>query len=530
MDNTRPSSHIPHKHSFEVPELFHYSVTNDVLPQQFVPVLDEYLSSLAENLRLLEDGELEPDGLPSSVKEKAALLGAIGAYTRIKAPVRRIPAEILGAIFSYAVGSPPDDSFINMCRLRGVCRSWRHAALTTPGLWTRLHIDLDKWRCSGPAGEDLQTRIKRHLAPWLAILTRTLPYHLKITSIETYSPTTHPPLRLELVRYLLCATPRPSSVTLGCSAALVGALSLSGPCTSLERLTILAQTFRSEMGRLQMMFPNLQTLRIRRCIDLQAPNQLFTHSTLRTLHLAETKPQPGSFARLIQGLPSLTELRVTTSLVHYPEDNPVDVCPPYSHRALETLILSGEELLFTLCRYISFPFLRFMGVNGSGVRVSGGLLAGESIPRILATTSSRDFTLSLRGHFDQRLVERLVRSLPPNSNLHLLIDGIAAQHHISSWSLIPIDHEHIRAIYCQGACGKLSWLRKETRQRSQLAVIYVPLHAMDSETIQHRKQQLLTLGYGLQLCPDESLDALVGRLPPEASESSDRWWRFDVED
>ncbi|KAH6912379.1 hypothetical protein BKA70DRAFT_1267353 [Coprinopsis sp. MPI-PUGE-AT-0042] len=501
MDPEIPSPHILNLHSTlaEPPGLHHYIHTNDVLPEQLVPVLDQYLTRVSERLDWLENDNLEPEGLSSTINERTALISAVGAYTRIKASVRRVPIEVWGTIFWYAVWDPYD-KFVDVCRLRGVCRSWRHAALTTPGLWTHLTIDLNKWYCSGPPHERSQTRIERRLAPWLAILTRTPPYHLKLTSVDHYFPTATSP-HLQMVHHLLSATPTPGTLTLGSGTALIGALSVSTACASVEKLTISASTKGCQMDHLEKVFPHLRTLCTCRCIDPTAPNQLFPHASLRTLCLASSNPQPGTLARLIQGLPALQELRMATSLVRHPEDNPVDVCPLYTHRALKTLILSGEELLFTACRYICFPSLRFMGIYGSGVRVNDALVAGQIIPRILATKSSRDFTVSLRSHFYQPFLAKIVRSLPPNSNLHLAIDGISSQD-VSGWSLIPVEPPSIRAIYCQGKSGSLRWLREETRQRSKPAVIYVPEGAMVLKTIEQRRQQLLSIGYNLQLCSD----------------------------
>ncbi|KAH6912397.1 hypothetical protein BKA70DRAFT_1098750, partial [Coprinopsis sp. MPI-PUGE-AT-0042] len=61
---------------------------------------------------------------------------------RIKHPVRVLPPEVLGHIFAFAVGDPPFNRFIDVARLRAVCSSWRGVALTTPGLWTSLTVNV----------------------------------------------------------------------------------------------------------------------------------------------------------------------------------------------------------------------------------------------------------------------------------------------------------------------------------------------------------------------------------------------------
>ncbi|KAJ3548140.1 hypothetical protein NMY22_g1377 [Coprinellus aureogranulatus] len=57
-------------------------------------------------------------------------------YEPIFAPVRRVPVEVLGEIFSY-LGS--QDSLTKICR---VCKTWQAAAHGTPRLWQDTVIDL----------------------------------------------------------------------------------------------------------------------------------------------------------------------------------------------------------------------------------------------------------------------------------------------------------------------------------------------------------------------------------------------------
>ncbi|KAJ7757576.1 hypothetical protein B0H16DRAFT_1314453 [Mycena metata] len=68
-------------------------------------------------------------------------------------PVLTLPPEILSNIFMECLHTPPalEDSQkygpnLNLAPLLPlqVCRTWREIALSTPGLWDSLHVDLDR--------------------------------------------------------------------------------------------------------------------------------------------------------------------------------------------------------------------------------------------------------------------------------------------------------------------------------------------------------------------------------------------------
>ncbi|TEB40172.1 hypothetical protein FA13DRAFT_58162 [Coprinellus micaceus] len=63
-------------------------------------------------------------------------------YKPILAPIRLLPREILGEIFSYVVSQ---SCLIDIC---GVCKTWRDAAYVTLSLWQHTAVNLDRWSSS----------------------------------------------------------------------------------------------------------------------------------------------------------------------------------------------------------------------------------------------------------------------------------------------------------------------------------------------------------------------------------------------
>ncbi|KAJ7465915.1 hypothetical protein FB451DRAFT_1041076, partial [Mycena latifolia] len=113
-------------------------------------------------------------------RRRAALLQSLNAHKSIISPIRRLPPEILGEIFSFSVYATY--YFGDISEVSGplanqapwvfthVCRRWAAVALGTPMLWTMIFLDLDRL---GERGAVSMTKL------WLA-RSRNLPLTLKI--------------------------------------------------------------------------------------------------------------------------------------------------------------------------------------------------------------------------------------------------------------------------------------------------------------------------------------------------------------
>ncbi|KAJ6491036.1 hypothetical protein C8R45DRAFT_901342 [Mycena sanguinolenta] len=96
-------------------------------------LLDQEISRVKGRLRELE-------------KEHTALSESHAQNMSILSPLRRVPTEILGEIFSWTLPlSLSHQSVVDVenCPwvLTHVCRRWRAVALSTPSLWSLIIVD-----------------------------------------------------------------------------------------------------------------------------------------------------------------------------------------------------------------------------------------------------------------------------------------------------------------------------------------------------------------------------------------------------
>ncbi|KAK1227656.1 hypothetical protein PQX77_009331 [Marasmius sp. AFHP31] len=114
-------------HSNYVPSVKELEELRDLIsePKERIKQLDEKIHRL----------QVERDELQQFVDDHSAL----------RAPFRRLPADIWGEIFVYCL--PTNKLNVALCAakehpllLTTICRAWREVALNTPRLWSALHI------------------------------------------------------------------------------------------------------------------------------------------------------------------------------------------------------------------------------------------------------------------------------------------------------------------------------------------------------------------------------------------------------
>ena len=93
------------------------------------------------------DVEIEQiEGILNSLKRKRAYIQeSIDDFNTILAPVRRLPMDVLGAIFSHCLAThrnPVMSASEAPILLTQICRDWRSIAFSIPRLWSRLHIPI----------------------------------------------------------------------------------------------------------------------------------------------------------------------------------------------------------------------------------------------------------------------------------------------------------------------------------------------------------------------------------------------------
>ncbi|KAJ7111848.1 hypothetical protein C8R44DRAFT_711441 [Mycena epipterygia] len=76
-------------------------------------------------------------------RKRDALDAFIGAHLAVVSPARRLPEDVVRDIFVACLPShrnpimAPDESPMLLCQ---ICSAWRNVALSTPRLWTSVHI------------------------------------------------------------------------------------------------------------------------------------------------------------------------------------------------------------------------------------------------------------------------------------------------------------------------------------------------------------------------------------------------------
>ena len=162
---------------------------------------------------LIIDAEIEKiEGILDSLKQKRAhiqIQGSVDDFNIILAPVRRLPPDVLGAIFCHCLATHRNPIMIASeapILLTQICRDWRSIALSTPQLWSRLYIPaLPVTRV--PEGERRMEALTEEVQRWLRLSD---PYPLAITLPAT--GLSHPPLLDSIIQ----SSRRWQQLELGC--------------------------------------------------------------------------------------------------------------------------------------------------------------------------------------------------------------------------------------------------------------------------------------------------------------------------
>ncbi|KAH6883689.1 hypothetical protein BKA70DRAFT_1341880 [Coprinopsis sp. MPI-PUGE-AT-0042] len=515
------------------PSLKHYLSTNDVLLPDDSLALNGYLGQLTAHIEYL-DSNIARLQIVDNAKnsERDRLQGEYDLCVKTKSPIRKIPPEILGIIFAFAVNTSSCNRFTDVATLRGVCSSWRQAALSTPGILDELIIYLDKWCPSEIQGLDewmLHRQFEEELKPWLAIVRRTPAYHLTLALSKLRDPFSNAAEnpQAQLARYLLSAIPQPGAITVRSTLGMFGVMLLasSGLTCSARKLTVQGG-WKVDLQALGPAFPSLEALEVGIPLSLNTIPP-FCHPSLTTLQLSGLSGQGIYLRRLIQELPCLRELKLSSRDYMNTED--VDTTSTaFTHHCLETLFIDGEDFLLFL-HHISFPSLRFIELYGHYLTEYDHEMLGSSTgTRIFSTSSADSLLVSIRGDFHRPFLTRLIQSLPPHSNLLVDIDeddedGLRA--------IVPIASDNIEAIFCGRDTVDLSWVsiaEPARKQSSRSLKIYLPTGFGGWEKGYSRQEELRSRGFELEPVANEAAGLMLRSLAPVFSKHSASWWKCEV--
>lgn len=166
-------------------EISHYTRRNDPMPKHLKPLvslkLDQLHNVISKNARETEHLDRK---LCDITAQMEALRHQLFAFSHVrasmktsweqlveqqtalqccKAPIRRIPTEIIAEVIFFATrwqdGTMGRDERLTFMSVRSVCKLWRETSFSTPSLWRDLHI------ADSSLGHNPET-ISRRLSSW----------------------------------------------------------------------------------------------------------------------------------------------------------------------------------------------------------------------------------------------------------------------------------------------------------------------------------------------------------------------------
>ncbi|KAH6866032.1 hypothetical protein BKA70DRAFT_1415463 [Coprinopsis sp. MPI-PUGE-AT-0042] len=338
---TRPSASMDAD-----PRLLPFLTSNHALPDQLLPALNGYLDHLARCIQACDHDMNRPIG--GDVKLKR-LQDEHDEFSSLKAPIRRVPGEILAGIIHWAIGGP--GYFINaveretFLRLRQVSTLWRSTAFSTPFLWRYLRLEVETRPDEDPYPEMLA--FGRLIARWFGRAGHEAKVHLafggRIHSNSYRVDWMGVVWGLEERSYRLTAV-----LLWGNGFAGVGEQQLQMPHVANVSIPSGATSL------LQIRFAGLESLELTGSGGVFPFLKPFQHSNLRSLFLSHLHLGAHDIVMTIKELPRLTELIIHTIIAFKPAG---DAIQETIHSSIERLICT-QTVLFHWPK-IQLPSLKF---------------------------------------------------------------------------------------------------------------------------------------------------------------------------
>ncbi|KAH6908923.1 hypothetical protein BKA70DRAFT_1479671 [Coprinopsis sp. MPI-PUGE-AT-0042] len=347
-------------------DLSSYARCNDPMPEYLKPAvlleLDKLHRQVSSHVRQIVNLDHQLGNIASQIealRHKLSTLSQIRTtlittYTGLvtkqialrccKAPIRRVPPEIIAEVIFFATrcedGTMGRDERLTFMSMRSVCKLWRETSFSTPALWQDLSIE------DSGLGHDSET-ISKRLSSWLrycknvdwmdiSIDTTRAPYHTQI--ISALSASQFPVTGLYLHGHAEFGT-----VTL--------LADLPQPMQAMKQLSLLVSPHRDN-GRnsqntpflaLTSSLPTLTHLALRSGSQYNPIDFALGHRSVQTLDLENIGLTLYSFHLLLENLPSLKELWALRVIIQHSsqEDESSSLIAQLTHQSLEHLSFGG---------------------------------------------------------------------------------------------------------------------------------------------------------------------------------------------
>ncbi|KAH6902091.1 hypothetical protein BKA70DRAFT_674174 [Coprinopsis sp. MPI-PUGE-AT-0042] len=448
-------------------------------------------------------------------------------YLSLKAPIRRLPPEILGMVFSFTLGKTPFErwQYCTYGYLRRVCTTWRDVLATTPDVCRGLEVLLD--RPPGQAAPSYRlggvSSFEEMLAPWLAIVSRNHPYHLVLGATQYYisDPEGGFP---DIARWILSTTPIPTILSIENS----GIFSLLHDCIPRDnKISQLTLDFSDDVDRteleevsLEEIFPCLKSLIIDAPIAFSNP---INHSNLQSLSLTDAYGSAQAFSESLMEMPRLRELRICSQQLYSRYRQTTHTLQ--IHSAVEILVVEGEDMMLLL-EYLTFPSLKFLGLDAFGFFDDANAM-NEVISAFLqrSCAGKYDFTASFTGRSSKYIIDLFIRNLPLRTRLHYALDVFDHDndedpdecYRGAEYSLIP-QHAHcITEIFFSKTSDHLPLLcgDPQSLRDDKVIKLYLPFGVLQQEEVEIRQEELRGWGYALEIVRADAFAKLLrSSIPP----------------
>jgi exonuclease VII small subunit len=325
------------------PQLLPYTVSNAVPPEHLIPSLEHSINQLTELIKSI-DTQLAPleDAVARLKKSKLEATAMVGKLKSARSPVRSLPSELVASIIQFALGEnlskrPLDRAGRQaFAGLRRVCKHWREAALSAPGLWRDLLIRLSQW--SGTIDVlSVQADFSAKLDNWFAKGGVGAPLHLCFW--------TRPRDLLSIAGVINVADQhgwRITTLELGAESGaskLLCSHELTGNSRTCMGLWNLQLTWDVPVPvEYQDHFPQLRSLNIWRSFAA------FAHSGLRSLTLCTMRLRTDEMHKALRQLPCVEEL-VFFEIEFMYFSSPQSLPAPASFPSIQRFTTSGTGIL-----------------------------------------------------------------------------------------------------------------------------------------------------------------------------------------
>ncbi|THU90870.1 hypothetical protein K435DRAFT_246391 [Dendrothele bispora CBS 962.96] len=168
---------------------YHLLETNHAASRAETEHILEFLRLPEQELQNVNEEITRLDTLLNALRSRREkLVSYIHKHRQLLSPIRRLPAEIIAELFTFclpATHPPTRDLSEPPLLLTLVCKQWREIALSTPCLWSALHIYIPHSRVSD---ENFLERRKNGIKQWLE-RSGNLPISLSLTHrCPSYDP------------------------------------------------------------------------------------------------------------------------------------------------------------------------------------------------------------------------------------------------------------------------------------------------------------------------------------------------------